>query len=396
MNILVLCRRIPFPLTDGESLRIYHYAKRLAANHQLDLVWVDGPSRDAELGGIFRRLERVADVPVAPPGALRRLRNTFSIDGYARRYPSVERHLRGVLGARDYQVIWSSADMITTIPAGFSTPLLADICDDDVLMLRRQLARTRGLVARLRMLKRLLMARGYERRHFSSAQACLFVAEADAESFRSLAPATRVAVIPNGVDTEHFAPVPLKEDAATVVFEGSMAFPPNVDAAVYLCRTILPRIVARRPDARVVLVGRDPAPEVRALAGERVQVTGTVDDVRPYLASATVFACPLRMGAGIKNKVLQAWAMGKAVVATPVSVAGLAVEEGKNILVQEDPDEFAAAVVRLIDDPALRARLGSEARQTVVAGYTWGEAAHRLEGLLASIAGKTRRAGPDA
>ncbi len=390
MKILVLCKRVPFPLTDGESLRIFNYAKRLASAHHLDLTCLgDGP-QGGPIAEVFRCIEILPMPPPATTTRTQRLRNVFRVDAFAPRYAEVETHLRRVLAERAYDVIWTSADMVTSIPGECKVPLLADICDDNVLLLRRELARTCGVIPFLRVLKRMLVARRYSRRYFSPAQACLFVSEDDAASFRAVAPTTRVAVIPNGVDASYFAPAPQSSNSSTIVFEGSMDFQPNADAAVHLCRNILPRIASRLPDVRVLLVGRDPTPEVKSLASDRVEVTGYVDDVRPYLASASVFVCPLRMGAGIKNKVLQAWAMGKPVVATRLSVGGLTVEEGANILVRDDPGDFATAVVELLGDPDRRARLGARARETVLGAYTWEAKARQLETLMFSIADRTK------
>lgn len=390
MKLLVLCKRVPYPLTDGESLRIFNYAKRLAGLHRLDLVCLQDPSRSADVDGVFGRIEALPAAAREEPSAIRRMSSVFRVEAFMPRFPVVEQHLSAVLPERGYDVIWSSADMITSIPASCRVPVLADICDDDVLMLRRELGRVRGAIPFLRVLKRLLIARQYERRFYAAAQACMFVSEIDGESFRKLAPEARVIVIPNGVDAEHFAPSARVVAPATIVFEGSMDFPPNADAAVHLCRDILPHIVARRPDVRVVVVGRDPKPEVLALADERVRVTGFVDDVRPYLAEATVFVCPLRKGAGIKNKVLQAWSMSKAVVATPMSVGGLDVREGENILVRDDPSAFAAAVVDLLNDGNIRTRLGNSARSTVLQSYTWEAKTRELETLLLSIVSARR------
>src|SRR6185295_14351393 len=163
---------------------------------------------------------------------------------------------------------------------------------------------------------------------------CLFVSDIDAATFKRVCPRTPVSVVNNGVDEATFRPIGLPLEPGTVVFEGRMDFGPNVDGAVAFCRNILPRICAAIPDIRVKLVGMSPAPQVRELASATVEVTGFVEDVRPYLERASVFICPLRKGAGIKNKILQAWSMGKAVIATPESVGGLDVREGANILVR--------------------------------------------------------------
>lgn len=387
MRVLVLCRRFPYPLTDGESLRIYHYVTRLSDRHEFDLVCVSGEAT-SPAAGAFRSVEILRDA--IEPRTPNRLRDMFRVDAFSPRFSEVEAHLARVLPERGYDLIWTLAELIRSIPAGAGVPILADICDDAGLFLRRELVRTRDPVEFLRLLKRLVIARQFARRHYAPSQACLFVSEADAGSFRSIAPRARVAVISNGVDSEYFAPAAGPTDPATLVFEGTMDFPPNVDAAVHLCLDLMPRIWARRPDARVVLVGRDPDPRVRALAGDRVTVTGYVDDIRPYVSAATLFVCPLRTGAGIKNKILQAWSMAKAVVATPASVGGLAVADGDNILVRDGSDAFVTAVLSLLDDAATRARLGQRARETILAGYTWDAKALQLERLMRSVAGANR------
>jgi glycosyltransferase involved in cell wall biosynthesis len=237
----------------------------------------------------------------------------------------------------------------------------------------------------LRALKRVWTAAAFERKYFCSADTCLFVSEVDAAVFSRLCPATRVEVIPNGVDADYFRPGPGRPRGDLLVFEGSMDFPPNADAAVHFCRDILPLIRARRDAVSVCLVGKRPLPRVQALASDIVTVTGFVDDVRPYLSDAAVFVCPLRSGAGIKNKILQAWAMGKAVVATPESTGGLRCKEGENILVRESPRQFADAVVGLLADPDRCSRLGERARKTIEAHYTWQAKAGQLEALMGDL-----------
>jgi glycosyltransferase involved in cell wall biosynthesis len=387
MKILVLCARVPYPLTHGESLRIFNYSRCLSALHELDLVCVGDAERvDPELRAIFRRID-VLPRSLHPQGSglLKRIIDAFRVESFSLSFAEVTKHLERLLSSDAYDVIWTSSDLARCVPHDVGIPVLVDVCDDGVLLLRRELARTKDIVQRLRLVKRVRVARRFERQYFAGADACLFVAEDDAASFRSLAPGSRTEVIPNGVDADYFAPRAGAPEEATIVFEGSMDFAPNADAAIHLCTDLLPLIHARRRDVKVLLVGRDPTPEVRALASESVTVTGRVDDVRPYLAKGAVFVCPLRMGAGIKNKILQAWSMGMAVVATPVSLGGLDYTEGGNLLVGADSKSFVDAVLKLLADAPLRARLGEAARQTVLNAYRWEVRAEQFEALLKSL-----------
>ncbi len=151
-----------------------------------------------------------------------------------------------------------------------------------------------------------------------------------------------------------------------------MSSPPNVVAAELLAREILPLVRARRPEANLALVGRDPSPRVQALAAEEaVIVTGEVPDVGPWLAGSRVFACPMTTGTGIKNKLLEAMATGLPCVATPLALGGLQVTPGVDLLAAETPAELADAIVRVLDDDALARRLGERARAYVTANHGW-------------------------
>jgi glycosyltransferase involved in cell wall biosynthesis len=197
-------------------------------------------------------------------------------------------------------------------------------------------------------------------------------------------PTERVHVVPNGVDPEYFAPLDVPREPATLIFLGRMGYHANLAAARRLVTEIMPRVWARRPEARVLVVGPDPPAELRALAaraGSRVEVTGYVPDVRPYLGSATVSVSPLSYAVGVQNKVLEAMAMATPVVATPAAAAGLHAVHGEHLLAAEDADAFAASVRGLLDDPAWARRLGVSGRRYVEAQHDWVAVARQLEAI---------------
>lgn len=165
-----------------------------------------------------------------------------------------------------------------------------------------------------------------------------------------------------------------------------MGFQPNIDAACFLVQEILPRIQQQIPEVKVILVGRDPAPAVQALARDNVIVTGFVEEVRPYLARATVFVCPMRKGAGIKNKILQAWAMSKPVIASPVAAGGLVIQENENILICAGAEAIAKATIKVIKDRKWQQSLGQEGRKTVCSHYTWMRKAEELDAVFQAAA----------
>jgi glycosyltransferase involved in cell wall biosynthesis len=239
-------------------------------------------------------------------------------------------------------------------------------------------------------------ASALERRAIAGADIVTVVSPVDAAAIRGLAPGRRIEVVTNGVDTERFDPTavgPLREDPDTIVLVGAMSFPPNVEAAVWLCREVLPVLHRTRPTARVRLIGRDPVPAVRALAGDGVEVTGTVDDVRPEIMRGTVVAIPMVSGSGVKNKVLEAMAMARPIVSTTLGIESLDVVDGREVIVADGPAAFAAALDRLLASPIARAALGPAARDYVIEGYSWEACARRYRELYEDLAAITRERG---
>lgn len=201
--------------------------------------------------------------------------------------------------------------------------------------------------------------------------------------FKKLDPGANTLTIGNGVDSAFFEPGDAEPEMPKLIFTGVMNYGPNEDAAIYFCEAILPLIQQRYPHVQFWVVGKDPTEKVRRLADRPgVHVTGTVPDVRPYLWTAGIFVCPLRYGTGIKNKLLAALAMQKPSVATPVSVEGLDLRDNEDLLIANGPEQFAAGVFRLLEDPAFARRLGQNGRKFVVAKYSWESSARTLEETL--------------
>ncbi|MFQ6059008.1 MAG: glycosyltransferase [Anaerolineae bacterium] len=209
------------------------------------------------------------------------------------------------------------------------------------------------------------------------------VSPADAQALHRLAPGLEISVVPNGVDTDYYRPpYPLSPDPYSLVFTGKMDFRPNVDAVLWFCQEILPLIGRERPAVRFTIVGRDPHPRVLALARDhRVTVTGYVEDVRPYIARAAVYVVPLRMGGGTRLKVLEAMAMGQAIVSTTLGCEGVDLTPGREAVLADTAPAFARQVVALLDDEERRRALGERARRLVEARYDWRAIVPKLEAV---------------
>ena len=222
--------------------------------------------------------------------------------------------------------------------------------------------------------------RRYETRLLRSVDAAVALTEADAAALRALEPSARIVTIPFGIPLPP-EPADAAGDGDTVLFVGNFEHEPNVDAALRLARSILPRLGS----ARLCLVGSRPPDDVRALASDRVEVHGSVADVAPFLARASVVALPLRHGGGMRVKTLEALAAGKAVVATPLALEGVGVVDGQQALVAETDEELAAAIAALLADPERRRALGRAARAWAEENAGWDARIAEHEALYRSL-----------
>ena len=393
LNILVLS---PVPidtLRHGIGLRIHHLLRHLGRAHAITLVNLregDGARGATEDFGI-RVIE--CEQSAAPRGAGRPsgvagLRHLIRLRSPFRDSEAMRRAVQEQFASRRFDVVLAfHPALLHYALLSPDTPVVADLVDEPALGTWRELRLARSSGQALRLVKLIAELVIYERALCPRARACLVVAEGDARSLRRLVPAARVEVLPNGVDLDYFRPAGGAPEPDTLMFSGNMDFPPNVAGVLHFHRHIFPLVKQARPEVRWQIVGANPAPAVAALAADpRVTVTGFVDDVRDYFGRAAVVLSPLVSGGGIKNKVLEAWAMGKAVVATPLGVSGLKVRDGEDAIVTADPREFAAQTVELLRQPERAAALGRAWRQTVCDHYSWGAQAARLEALLRDAA----------
>ena len=226
-----------------------------------------------------------------------------------------------------------------------------------------------------------------ELRTYSEADGVYLCSAADERRLLNELPGVRTAVVPNAADVEYFQPraTDPPPDGRTVVYFGLLSTVPNIDAMVHFVRDIWPRIAKARPDARFKIIGGRPPPSLQALAGPRVELTGFVSDLRPHVAAAAAIVVPLRLGGGTRLKIVEAMAMGKAIVSTTLGAEGIEAVAGRDILLEDEPGAFAEAVNRLLVEPDLAARIGRSARQLAMERYGWSEAARTLEGFYRQV-----------
>jgi sugar transferase (PEP-CTERM/EpsH1 system associated) len=227
----------------------------------------------------------------------------------------------------------------------------------------------------------------YERSVLSKFHHVIAVSEHDRQQMLSLDPNCSISVVPTGVDTQKYVPsAPAAANPPRIVFTGSMDWEPNIDAVVYFCAQVLPKIRSESPSAIFQIVGRNPHPSVQQLASAAVEVTGTVASVSDYLRAATVIVVPLRIGGGTRLKIFEAMAMGKAVVSTSIGAEGLDVKDGRDLILADDAAALCDAITVLLRDAELRRRY-EEAAAKLAVQYDWSNIAQRFANILLDVSG---------
>ncbi len=390
MRILVLATK-PLAMKSGDALRFVNVARQLKSNHAFDLLCFRRPGQelDGESAAIFERVTQIP-FPIEPAAAfaLRAFR-MLSPAHFMPTSADMRQAMQRAIADVDYDLIFDIGGlMLKNLPErNLAPPVLADSIDEPRITYLRAL-RHGAWREKPRALRMLLIFGRINREISARVDANVYASDIDAASYKRFFRESRVETIPNGVDAEHFHPDASKARAERIAFEGNMSFGPNIDAALTLSEEILPRLWKTHPGLCLELIGRDPAAVVRALACERVQVSGTLPDVREHLWRASVFVCPMRLGAGIKNKILQAWAMGLPIVASSQAMGGLDAREGDNVLMRDEPAEFAAAVSRLLTTPALARQLSANGRKIALEKYSWKTQAERFDRLFTQLCAK--------
>jgi glycosyltransferase involved in cell wall biosynthesis len=368
----------------------------LSRHHSVTLITTHGPGDDPE--GLARELpdcQQVVSIPYDVPkrGAssfpLTVARSWFSsypVDLWKWRVPEVRDRVRALIdkGAVDVCVsdfLFAAAN----VPMDGGVPVVLFAHNVEYLIWKRLSALERN------PLKKALFELEWRKLRHKEAEACsrasltIAVSEEDRRRLAEMAPGARTGAIPTGVDTAYFKPAGRPEIPARLVFSGSMDWHPNEDAVMYFGEEILPKIRARLPGTSFVVVGRNPTQRLYD-AAERLGITGTVDDVRPYLDEGSVYVVPLRAGSGTRMKIFEALGMAKPVVSTTVGAEGLALRPDKEFIAADEPQEFADAVVSLLHDEARRRALGEAGRSLVVERYSWGQVAREFEAQCEGVA----------
>lgn len=388
MKLLVLLSRVPWPLEKGDKLRAYHLVERLAKRHEVFLFCLSdqriAPEHIAHLRGICQHIE-VVHIPLWRI-TLKLVQAAFSRMPFQVAYfhhAFAQRRVDEVIDRfRPDHVLCQLVRTTEYVRARYTLPKTLDYMDT---LSKGTERRTETAPFYLRPMWRTETRRliAYENLMFDLFDNRVIISAQDRDYlYHPLR--DRMAVIPNGVDTNHFRPQP-GEAKYDLLFTGNMNYPPNIDSAIFLARKVLPLVRRTRPDASLLISGVDPSPEVRDLERRDplISVTGWVRDIRNSYASAKVFVAPMRIGTGLQNKLLEAMAMRMPCVTSELANNPVGAEPGEEVLIGGEPEEYAVHIARLLGNAAERERVAENGQRFVRERFDWERSATALDGLIA-------------
>jgi len=380
------------PVDTGGKIRSFNILRHLTREHEVTLLsYYGGPRDSAYETAISQQVPRAQTIHTAAPETTLRQ----SLD-YILRLPSpapyavrkfthfeVSRAVKQNLGDHSHDVaVCDFLSASLNFPDDSAIPVVLFQHNIETMLWRRMADTEQSALRKLSYAIEARKMSAYETLALQRFQRVIAVSDHDRDAMLTLFSRCPITVVPTGVDTETYRVVPSAPgDPPLVVFTGSMDWEPNIDAVEYFCREIWPAVVAAFPDARFQIVGRNPHARVQRLASSSVEVTGTVASVADYLRSATVVIVPLRIGGGTRLKIFEAMAMGKALVSTSIGAEGLDVIPGRDLLIADDTESFAAAILQLLQNPDLR-RTREKAAAALAAQYDWSQIARRFAEVL--------------
>jgi len=388
VRILYVCHRFPFPPRRGGKIRPFNMIRHLSREHEVTVASIVRSSQEAaegrglaqhcaryEMGRVYdpvQALRMVARLPTPAPSSLAYFYS-----------PDLARRVRELLASERFDLIFvhcSSAAQYVEHAQG--VPKILDFGDMDSQKWL-EYARYKPFPASIgyRLEAHKLMRE--ERRLASRFDLCTATTRAEWETLQSYGTAVTSDWFPNGVDSDYFAPSSEPYDPDTIAFVGRMDYYPNQQCMFEFCSHTLPRLQAKRPALKLLIVGADPPSAVRELQKlPGVTVTGSVPDVRPYLRRSALMVAPLNIARGTQNKILEAMAMGVPVVASRAAAGGVDAVDQEHFLVASAPEHYGPLILRIVEQPPERLRLSQEGRERMLSNHAWDKSMQRLDQLI--------------
>ena len=405
-RLLFLCHTLPYPPDGGCWMRTYHILRLLAEAFDITALCFERSAtagagddeaqvaRDGLAGlasvEVFRLPQRHSRIRFLSDH-LRSVATHRVFTTYVYESRAFHQRLAELMRSTQFDLVHvDSLDLARYLPACGEVPVVCVHHDIESAVLQRRAAVERSVLRRAYLRYQSRRMENVERRWSPRIALNVTMSERDRDRLARLAPGSRIAVVPNGVDIDEFQPDSTR--GTGIAYVGGTSPFPNLDALEFFAEDVLPHLRAAAPGEPVRWIGRaSPKQQQDYAARYGIELTGYVEDVKPLLRDAACHIVPLRIGGGTRLKILSSWAMGKPVVSTSVGCEGLAAVDGENILIRDEPAAFAEAVARVLDDSALGRRLGERARETAERLYGWNVIGAQMNDTYLALAhGKSR------
>lgn len=399
MKILIACKEFPHSKVIGGPILIYNRVKQLAKNHLVSLTAFSQPGDEKHIPSVRPFCHDLRLVPLPPKRSLLKT----AVDFFASPVPHYFLRIHGSELMSHTIAEMVKKDKYDFVIAEYSVmgqflhnnpelPSTRRIMSVHECYYLARLKSFRHHKLGLDKFKEAINLKGlkkYEFDMYRNADKVLVLTPQGEKELLAVSPDLDIAVVPHGVDVDAFSYSPQAEEDNSLVFLGNYLHYPNVDAVLYFVNEIWPRLKAALPELKFYVVGQAPPPEITRLAeDESIVVTGTVDDVTPYLRRGKVFICPVRLGGGFRGKILEAMSLGRPVVSTRLGAEGIPASDGKNIVLADRPDDFIKGIADLIGNPDLYRKIQKNARKLMEDHYAWAKGVARLEAVLEDMMSK--------
>ena len=394
MNILWLSQLVPYPPKGGVLQRAYHLIHELAQYHTVDLIAFNqqdlmAPFFDStvealdearrELSTICRHIKFVPiECDKTRYGKhLLALKSIVTEDPYTINWLKSQgfgEQLKSFLNTYDYDLVhFDTISLIPYLKYVYDKPTVLDHHNIESHMLLRRADNERNKLKRWYFRQEGRRLEAVEKRVCPQFSLNITCSEIDRDRLIKLTGNNRIEEVPNGVDTDYFQSDETIEQQPALIFAGTLSWYPNIEAVRFIAYELWPKIRTTFPGVTIDIIGANPPQDIEQLGSsdDRFHVHGFVDDIRPYIDRAAVYVCPINDGGGTKLKILDAFAMKKAVVAHPIACEGIHAQEGKHVLFADKPDQYVRQIKQLLEDESLRFRLGRNARELIEQKYAY-------------------------
>lgn len=386
MKILFITPRLPYPPDRGDKVRVYNFAKALSKKHSLSLASLIQTESELEyednLQEIFVNVElTMLKSWKANLNMLLHLCSPLPLQVCRFSSRKMRNKVRKIVKEKNFDLIYAfhlrSAQYVRRLQSTKPYKVL-DLTDSVSLLLQRMLSHTRIYLKPI-YYREWITTQRYERQITHQFDECWFISNVDKEAVKEISSSSKIAIVPNGVDTEYFAPPKSKPDEKNLLFVGYMGLE-SVDAVLFFYKKIFPIIREKVPSAKFYIVGANPPKKITKLRENKdIIVTGFVEDLRPYYDNSAVMVAPMRFVVGVQNKILEAMAMEVPVVTTHFGNEGIGACPEKEIFVADNPKEFANYIINLLRNEKLRKKIGKNARKFVKERFTWGKVVNKVD-----------------